>query len=62
MYPSNSTSTPVNPLSATSSIARSSQNGNSRGEQTSNPFDLRIKRTKFPGKFRCLRLKIKIFL
>ena len=43
--PSNNNSLPVTPIPSNNSMTRS-QEGN---EQTSNPFDVIIKKTKFPG-------------
>jgi hypothetical protein len=55
MTPSNLTSTPINSMN---SMTRS-QDGNNGSEQATNPFDLRIKRPKFPGIYSKIGIKIK---
>ena len=48
MSPSNNNSTPVTAMPSNNSLTRS-QEGN---EQTSNPFDVIIKKSKFPGRIK----------
>lgn len=49
MSPASLSSLPSSPM-ATNNVMTRSQEGSIGNEQSSNPFDVKIKKTKFPGK------------